>query len=82
MRRTLIRRFFIFPVLLYRNENKSVSKNIPLEMFKLILTLLLLYSCCSHLNHRASVKLSFHFSFLILVGRILERGSARRKAAT
>jgi hypothetical protein len=28
-----------------------------------------LSSCCSHLEHRASVKRSFHFSFLILDSR-------------
>jgi hypothetical protein len=25
-----------------------------------------LYSCCAHLEHKASVKRFFHFSFLIL----------------
>jgi hypothetical protein len=43
-----------------------------------------IYYCCPHLEHRASVKRFFHFSFLILDSRwdSLDRGSARRKAAT
>jgi hypothetical protein len=42
------------------------------------------YSCCSLLEQKASVKRSFHVSFLILDSRwaSLDGKSARRKAAT
>jgi hypothetical protein len=53
-------------------------------MTPLLVESIYLCSCRCHLEHRTSVKSSFHFSFLFLESRYdsLDGGSARLKAAT
>jgi hypothetical protein len=48
----------------------------------IIILFFFFYSCCSHLQHKACVKRSFHFSFLDSRQDSFDGGSARRKAAT
>jgi hypothetical protein len=60
----------------------SICINLPIQASGAVY--LSVYSCCSHLEHRTSVKRLFHFSFLILDARqdSLDGGSARHMATT